>query len=135
MEKTTKTVYETSMLDLCRALPDPDAEKNIRLRWNEFGEQLSVALYRQKPMLFPVGPHSHQDDIADAKAAMDELAGRGLSCLAEWDGKIWMATLYDKGAKGIFITVKASTEALARAACSLLVVETMRTAVLGSRSE
>lgn len=121
-----------SIIDLCRALPNPEAEKAIRARWVEFTEQLSALVLLQKPALHPVGVYAYQDQIEDAKFATNEMAARGLRLISEWDGKIWMATLYNNKKNGLFITVKASTEPLARAACSLLAGHAMKQAVLGN---
>jgi hypothetical protein len=69
-------------------------------------------------------------DIADAKAATDALIAKRFSFIVETDSKPgYLASLRCnayRDSQSVFITVRASTEEIARAACALLAAEAMR---------
>lgn len=111
-----------TIVELCCRLPESEA--NLRARWSEFGEELTRSVGIIDFFMYPVGHIAAADDIRTAKVATDKLIRHGFSFIVETDQKPgYLASLHrnaDRNRKNSFITVRASTEEMARAAVALL---------------
>lgn len=134
MESKQKTI-----LDLCRELPDAAAEAELRTRAKEFNAEACWRVLN-RPVSKVLGwdryetnngtePPDCLDNIADAKAATDAVIARGIAEYHHWvfrcfgfQANEWTCE-FERESK---VSVTASTEQLARAACALLAAEAMR---------
>jgi len=122
----TKTIIE-----LCRALPDSEAE--LRARADEFNETVYLSLGSPEGQRDRIMP-DYIGSIADAKAATDALLKLGARSLEIYcrDADAYCCGVLVRNlscgyAKWVKAEAEASTEPLARSACALLAANALST--------